>query len=460
MILDSFREVPTASNAFFDRTVCSLKTMELAFDEPDNLGRFCSHLGRVSRITDRATQLNCSYFGPEGIIAPHGFLFNAMNRNESRAYEKMKISPRGRGAGVGRAGYPIMGGDMSIKISSLEAGCRPLAHLDANLRLNFSRYAFHNIRRRRLSCQEERILTSSRTPNFSDEVSLTGNDNLIMGFQRRYLKSEGTRRGMIGRYWSDVCESLDSEVSRSLSLSQGSSDRIERVSGFSRVHVHKAEVYWEVRSERSITDVGRIRAAIEGITREAAVESYPTLVEEVRVKAPVLKKRLTRGIEFKAYAKTNKAIRLELTYNLAKSELTKTAPLDSITTVLDRVAEDGASRMAVIFRHIQDHLDGCEQASSLGLLSMRLYDAIDNPEHASLVLDLLTSHGALSNQLPQALGHQNFDIRAIIKRLRAVGVLERGPINRAGQYVLAAPYRHLARRYSGCVAPMAENLAG
>lgn len=282
------------------------------------------------------------------------------------------------------------------------------------------------------------------------EASLDDEDNFIPNTSEFARLSDGALWARILRtYLTGVLRLIDDDTELAAGGDGVWMQFEEQVSG-ARFTLRQAEVYFDFLVIGP-TPIGLVSSL------ESPLQSYPLTARDYPVESAssweamsrVLTLQVRAGVKVKIYAKTNRRVRFEVTYEMNDVGLRSTATgrnyvrrrqtfgtLSGVERRLDELRGDAANEVNKVLRHIKNRVSlPATPHTALDLL-IDFTRALNNRESARILLDTLLYKGSITS-LPQ--------YRLALDKLRRAGILEALPGNHRKEHVVTAPYRHPLR---------------
>lgn len=267
---------------------------------------------------------------------------------------------------------------------------------------------------------------------YADEAPLRPATNLIIGSDQKYrFALKQTRPQQLSRYLKLVRGMLSRVM---LDAFQGERATYERFAGYS---LKEIEFYWEFNEPNPIDYVEGLRTALMGAGENFSERIYKVdqVSFELQGQSPCLKVRVTRDIQIKVYAKTNRRVRFEVTL---KNDAINRAVGSRTTVSLSRLVEkipDLSTQAAIRLNDLLQSIETIPPPKS-SLSSVQLLHAItraaDDPHIGEAIIASLVTYGRITP-------HNNDLLRDTIQRLVKLGIL-RNKKHRSKIYVVTDEY--------------------
>ncbi len=226
-----------------------------------------------------------------------------------------------------------------------------------------------------------------------------------------------------------------------LRAAENANVRIERATEFP-FSLQSVETYWEFYSDDPIGTVIALHSMLNSFaaatvaTRDFAIEA--AMDEQENSRRLSLKTRV--GETLKIYAKTNKRVRFEVTHILSGQRPFRLpsggrsfASIEGMVPLLGMLATIAATRVNEVLRHFRLRFSAPDENHTVLKLISDVQSAVQDPEKAFNLLQILTSNGSLVVGQGMPMGAI---FRAELARLVRQGVLHRS--NR--RYSVTASY--------------------
>ncbi|MEM9283171.1 MAG: hypothetical protein AAGA96_15210 [Verrucomicrobiota bacterium] len=419
-MLSSFDERPTAQNAKLDRMRVNVEGWSLGYPNEYELNQFLTGLAPLTGVNpSRVPETTVMGGNPE--TAQWGWIFNQASRPPRTSKSILKVREKGA-LNYGRVpGYPLFGGRVEVlrRRTSGESG---VAAVRGNLFLNPTRFAHHQ---HPFDSTDYRVWTPGIPRRRSQERSLDGNDNFLTGrLEERYSTPAEWNRLLRG-YWRGVLNCVESEFTRSI---QVAGNRVSK-SGTLQANLRQAEVYWEVRSNDAPRDLAALMPSIVTIGRRASATHYRV---ERNVNCTSIIVDLRGGLFLRVYAKTEKRLRFELSYDLRErgiEGIQKSSRRTDFQRWCQIVSEDAASRMDGIFAHLRSASSG---SGDLLQFLDEFYRSVGDVTLGRSILRVLARDGCITPT--------DRETKAAVAKLKRARVLQSAPTH-GGPAIIHQNYR-------------------
>lgn len=299
-----------------------------------------------------------------------------------------------------------------------------------------------NPRRRRIT---------DESPTAAPEISLDGNDNVLIGAEALRFARKEAWPIHLRRYFETVESALDSEFRRAaanLDLGTNRSGKLQRAPYYS---LKQVETYFEFAAENPIRLLRQLRPSLESLgkrhnTRQYRVQSPAALrmEDDSDLDSPRVLITFRGGRQLRIYAKTTGRpgrLRFEVIHDVKNASVSRLLNADgggytteNMYELLDwfpRLARDAASLLNSVFSILQRRSQQPSNSASTYELYGAIYSAVHNVNRARKLMEILVEQGTLR------VGRRGSEFLLEIKQLRRKKILE--SVGDANQ--VTAPYR-------------------
>ncbi|MDA7640568.1 hypothetical protein N8787_02930 [Opitutaceae bacterium] len=266
----------------------------------------------------------------------------------------------------------------------------------------------------------------------SFEISLDGNDNWIAHEEWETFSRGEAWQFHLRRYIVAVSEAFQSEFERS---TEGQNAQISPEGNGLSYQLDVVENFVDFLTpndcETAIAFVDRLEPFIR-MYRKTECDRYDGERDSAGVMghSKSLRLRLTRGIELKIYAKTNRRVRFEVAYRLKdcgrllhpddrRSIRRRTESMDELMTWFDNLAQDTSERLNSLFTFLNSRMSPTVDQLPAHLLPARISGTLGDRRLTDTILSLLLSAGSIS------LSPGRDRLRNSVRKLEENGILER-----------------------------------
>jgi hypothetical protein len=384
-------------------------------------------------------------------LAPRWF-----NRPQGVQFNWRKLYFRGGGpGGRGRSNQPLLSGYLHFHGHRRADEYGPTrVRITAVLSLNPTRYVRHRGGSRRevhldpLQWNWERppehLLSRTVSAQISDERVLDGSDNLLLDPVSHIAGRPEAWYRQVHAYWEAVWRLLNEEFTR---VAAGPCNAMVRLQQ-RRVNLRSAEVYWEFGCEDALFFVRDATDTIATIgqsatTRTHAADGCTTTRQRNSLSHRV---KLNNATELSVYAKTDRRVRFEVRYDLAKNSGVlggrhTSSDLNDLIVWLERLSEDASIQVNEALAWLSRTMSGIEGHASAYRFLSELAALCDDEQEFDLVLSLLVNTGRIS------LGERD-PLQSSVRRLLRREVLVR-PVRHARCFAPHPRYRRALSQLRG-----------
>ena len=286
-----------------------------------------------------------------------------------------------------------------------------------------------------------RLVTGAAKLDDLDEISLDGNDNVLMG---RIAVSYGHGVAWplhLERYWNATVRKFHELFDEAASVAGVT------ISSRSALNLRSLETYWEFRVNDPLNWLSEIEPVLQslGLSSEARNYAYPDgfSAKSSNGNSRSIVVRIRSGLRLRVYAKTNRRVRFEVEHDFVENA----RPLQGRHTDTDVAALfDWTSLAAEDATHVVNSaLARLERAQvregsqmSVPQLVIRISQALNDPLRAETMLTLLAANQSL-------VSTSGSDLTPSIRKLVSRSILE--PVRPgARSYVLTPEFRSAGER--------------
>lgn len=277
---------------------------------------------------------------------------------------------------------------------------------------------------------------------YKDEIPLRPATNIIIGPNRKYafaLKDE--RPAQTRQYLNLVLEMLENVIDRAFNGSDAFATHLPYFS------LKAIEFYWEFDTDTPIDYILSLRHTIMQHGDDVSDDIYEVENPSLRTvnQSPCLTVRLTKNIKIKAYAKTNRRVRFEV--SLKNDAINSHAgprahdSIDGIVSLIPALAEEAATRLTPLLQSITAAPPPTGSYTGVQLI-YRITQAAENPHVAETIIAALVALGRVA---PYGQDKLLKTVQKLAKREVLRTIKPRSPI-----YVVTDQYRdalNSLRRY-------------
>lgn len=430
-MLQGFDELPTSETARLDKLTIKISDWRVAYDSTENLDAFFHYLQLPSRL--RASEMVLPNRQLNEGRENAGWAFRNLKHPNSFLWTLEPVKLRSNSLRRRECGLPLFGGELRFKKQSLNERSSPFCQIEMTLALNPTRFA---------DCHPFGPPFVPYMPHryyrFREE-SLDGNDNLF--------RNVGLSRYNISENWleaRDACiptvlDGIGNEMERAADASECPFNR-----GTTSFSLRDTEVYWEKRSEDSLSELRRLTPKLLEIGRECRVANFPnSLTRRIR-NCPSTTIQLAEGVELRVYAKTLQRIRFEVAYKI-KDYHGETSSANSIVEImakLERLTTNANERLLPVWRRISEHPAPASNEVTLEEFFQKLNQSVLFSYEANEAFSILRDRRCLNPTSDRT--------RQIAESLRNKGILESANLNRQvyqSAYPLSPPYLALFNQH-------------
>lgn len=268
-------------------------------------------------------------------------------------------------------------------------------------------------------------------PDF--ELPLVRSDNVHVGTSRRQLLA---RRDMwmvqVERYLRGALDLIDRTLSQAANEYPGFHIEPCGVTA----SLKQVETYWEFWSERPLEEMARLSQPIQQMAASSSTNWSPLSPEaqealsatgavEVGIEdnSPRVQMRAAAGTTMRAYAKTNRRLRFEVSHNCKDARAVfqpyTGLSLEQLLSRLDFARERGAHTVNEVLTFARTRITAPEQSREVHELFADIFRCATTPDVASTIVSMLVTNG----RIVTGAGF-NIDL-ATIRTLTRRGVLVR-----------------------------------
>lgn len=285
----------------------------------------------------------------------------------------------------------------------------------------------------------ERLTIEPLPSWYEDEIPLMPATNIIIGPDRKYafaLKEKRTTQ--FARYAGMVDHLLSHEVSRVIN---GPTAQAVLLPSYT---LHGIEFYWEFDQQDAISYVVGLRQTLLTASSDLTEDTYPVENPSLRVESqsPSYKIKLTKFSSLKVYAKTNRRVRIEVSFrDDGISTATKVGKINGrrshqsltgITALLPLLATKAARHVNRLLQSIAAEPPPPSNHTALQLVLAITREA-EHPYVAETIISALVSLGRIAL-------YKNDPLRDAVHRLKERGILRTHP-PRTPTYIVTDEYR-------------------
>lgn len=273
---------------------------------------------------------------------------------------------------------------------------------------------------------------------YRDELPLLPATNIIIGQNAKYAYAlKSTREAQFRRYLKLIYAFLKRAIETSF---EGENAEVRRLAYYS---LHEIEFYWDFDHDNPIDYVISILPHLRQSSANVREVEYEVNVPrlDLSCQSPCIKLALTRNIELKVYAKTNRRVRFEISFKDsaigAHGGGQTAASIAIMAHKIPLLAEEAAKRCNDVMQTIAAARPPPSTVSALQLMH-EIYARARNPYVAEAIVAALVT-------FERIVPYNNDPLKDTIHDLRDAGVLQtRRPRSRV--YVVTDDYQQPLQR--------------